>query len=44
MNSRMPVTRKRARSIYAFVLLIHFMLAIDMTSVAVALPVREQGG
>lgn len=34
------VPRRRARWIYAFMLVIHFMLALDTTSVAVALPVR----
>jgi len=34
-----PIPRSRARAIYGFMLLMHFMLAIDTTSVAVALPV-----
>jgi hypothetical protein len=33
------VSRGRVRAIYGFMLITHFMLAIDMTSVAVALPV-----
>lgn len=36
---RPEVSRQRARAIYGFMLLMHFMLAIDMTSVAIALPV-----
>lgn len=34
-----PVSRCRAKWIYGFMLLMHFMLALDTTSVAVALPV-----
>ncbi|KAK5653372.1 hypothetical protein OQA88_9064 [Cercophora sp. LCS_1] len=37
-RKRTRVSRRRARAIYGFMLLMHFMLAIDMTSVAVALP------
>lgn len=36
------VSRYRAKWIYFFMLLMHFMLAIDTTSVAVALPVRSK--
>jgi len=32
------VSRGRVRAIYGFMLITHFMLAVDMTSVAVALP------
>ncbi|KAK3332139.1 major facilitator superfamily domain-containing protein [Cercophora scortea] len=37
-NSTHRVSRPRARAIYGFMLLVHLLLAIDMTSVAVALP------
>lgn len=32
-------SRRRAKIIYGFILIMHFMLSIDTTSIAVALPV-----
>ncbi|KAK4232614.1 major facilitator superfamily domain-containing protein [Podospora fimiseda] len=33
-----PVSRRRAKIIFGFILIVQFMLSVDMTSVAVALP------
>jgi len=35
-----PVTKRRAREIFTFMMLMHFLLSMDMASIAIALPVR----